>query len=112
MATSDTQDPDVPGGDTRPDDQLSPEDKERKGVALRRAYAMPHQPMADRTGTAGPVARRAQAWGEPVPQNDVDARALADKAERLIREGKQEATGSDTERPASTAKPTGKSAAD
>lgn len=45
---------DVPDGDTRPDDELSPEDKKRKGAALRRAYGMPHEPMADRAGTPAP----------------------------------------------------------
>lgn len=54
MTTSDMHGADVPGGDTRPDDKLSPEDKKRKGAALRRAYAMPHEPMADRAGTPGP----------------------------------------------------------
>lgn len=105
------QGPDVPGGVMGDDASLSPEEKKRKGAALRRAYAVPHGPMASRDGAPTAVARRAQAYGEPVPKNDAEARALADKGERLLREAKQERTGSDTARPAASTDAAGKPAA-
>lgn len=60
------------------------EKMKRKGSFLRRHFANPAGPMADGDGEPTRLALSAKAWGEKVPKTDADAKALAEKGERLL----------------------------
>lgn len=62
----------------------TPEKMRRKGSFLTRFFTNPSGPMVDEKGRATRLALSAAAWGEPVPKNAEDARALAAKGRRLL----------------------------
>ncbi len=61
----------------------TPDKMKRKGSFLRRHFANPQGPM-ERDGKPTRLALSAQAWGEPLPKTDADARKLADKGSDLL----------------------------
>ncbi len=63
----------------------TPDKMVRKGSFLRRHFANPQGPM-ERDGEPTRLALSAQAWGEPVPKNDKDAKKLAEKGHDLLEE--------------------------
>lgn len=69
----------------------TPEKAKRKGSFLRRHYGRdnPH-PVKDDKGRPTRYALQAQAWGEAVPQNEGDVRALAAKGDRLLNKVKED----------------------
>lgn len=62
----------------------TPEKMRRKGSFLTRFFTNPSGPMKDEKGESTRLALSAAAWGESVPQNMEDARALAEKGRRLL----------------------------
>ena len=85
----------------------TPEKQKRKGSFLRRHFANANAgPLEDEKGKPTRHALSAQAWGEPVPKTDADAKKLAKKGSALLeqyRESKSPAKSvpvSKTERPA------------
>ena len=61
----------------------TPDKMVRKGSFLRRHFANPRGPM-ERDGEPTRLALSAQAWGEPLPKNEGDAKKLADKGHELL----------------------------
>ncbi len=61
----------------------TPDKMRRKGSFLRRHFANPRGPM-ERDGEPTRLALSAQAWGEPLPKNEADAKKLADKGHALL----------------------------
>ena len=79
----------------------TPEEIKRKGSFLRRHFANPAGPMQDDKGEPTRLALSAQAWGEKVPKTDEDARKLAAKGERLLKQYKKlQAEGGEEKKPA------------
>lgn len=76
----------------------TPEKMKRKGSFLRRHFANPRGPM-ERDGEPTRLALSAQAWGEPVPKTEADAKKLADIGSQLL---EQFHAATDTKRPART----------
>ncbi len=64
----------------------TPEKMVRKGSFLRRHFANPRGPMKDAKGEPTRLALSAHAWGEPVPQNEADAKKLAAEGHELLEE--------------------------
>ena len=62
----------------------TPAKMRRKGSFLTRFYTNPSGPLQDDKGKPTRLALAAAAWGEPVPKNAEDARALAAKGRRLL----------------------------
>lgn len=62
----------------------TPEKMRRKGSFLTRFFTNPSGPMVDEKGRATRLALSAAAWGERVPKNMEDAKALAAKGRRLL----------------------------
>ena len=61
----------------------TPDKMVRKGSFLRRHFANPRGPM-ERDGKPTRLALSAQAWGEPLPRTESDAKKLADKGHQLL----------------------------
>ena len=62
----------------------TPEKMRRKGSFLTRFFTNPSGPMVNEKGEPTRLALSANAWGEPVPKNMEDAKALAAKGRRLL----------------------------
>ena len=73
----------------------TPEEMKRKGSFLRRHFANPRGPMTDDAGEPTRLALSAHAWGEKVPKTMEDAKKLAAKGEKLLKQYKatQQADG-------------------
>ena len=81
----------------------TPDKMKRKGSFLRRHFANPQGPM-EHDGKPTRLALSAQAWGEPLPKTDADAKRLADKGSELL---EQYHAAQGDRAPASSRKPTG-----
>ncbi len=64
----------------------TPEEMKRKGSFLRRHFANPQGPMTDEGGEPTRLALSAHAWGEKVPKTMDDAKKLATKGEKLLKQ--------------------------
>lgn len=63
----------------------TPEKQKRKGSFLRRHFANANAgPLQDKKGKPTRHALSAQAWGEPLPKTDADAKKLAKKGNELL----------------------------
>lgn len=69
----------------------SGEKARRKGSFLTRFFTNPRGPMKDEKGRPTRLALSAQAWGEPVPDNEADAHRLAAKGRSLLGKSKEAA---------------------
>lgn len=73
------------------DSEMTPEEMKRKGSWARRFYGRAHLPaLVDAKGRPTRFALSAQAWGEPVPKTEAQARRIADKGRRLLERYKRE----------------------
>jgi hypothetical protein len=76
-------------GVKKPESQMSVQDMKRKGSWARRFYGQsPLPPLKKPNGEPTRLALTARAWGEPVPQNEQQARAIAAKGTRLLERAK------------------------
>ena len=80
----------------------TPEKMKRKGSFLTRHFTHPRGPM-EKDGEPTRLALSAQAWGEPVPKTEAEAKKLAAKGRKLL-EQFHEATGTKAATKKSTAK--------
>jgi hypothetical protein len=62
----------------------TPEKMRRKGSWATRFYTNPSGPMKDENGEPTRLAKSAAAWGEPIPDNAQEAKAIAAKGRRLL----------------------------
>lgn len=78
-------------GVTKAEDDMSDEEKRRKGSFLTRHYKGEHnasKPLKDEKGEPTRHALQAKAWGEPAPKDHAARAKLVDKGERLLAEAK------------------------
>ena len=81
---------DLKPGVKKPVDEMSVQDMKRKGSWARRFYGQsPLPPLKKPNGEPTRLALTAKAWGEPVPQNEQQARAIAAKGARLLETAKR-----------------------
>jgi hypothetical protein len=81
---------DLKPGVKKPADEMSVQDMKRKGSWARRFYGQnPLPPLKKPNGEPTRLALTAKAWGEPVPQNEQQARAIAAKGARLLETAKR-----------------------
>jgi len=81
---------DLKPGVKKPVDEMSTKDMKRKGSWARRFYGQsPLPPLKKPNGEPTRLALTAKAWGEPVPQNEQQARAIAAKGARLLEMAKR-----------------------
>jgi uncharacterized protein YycO len=82
---------DLKPGVKKPVDEMSTKDMKRKGSWARRFYGQsPLPPLKKPNGEPTRLALTAKAWGEPVPQNEQQARAIAAKGTRLLEMAKRQ----------------------
>jgi hypothetical protein len=81
---------DLKPGVKKPVSEMSTKDMKRKGSWARRFYGQsPLPPLKKPNGEPTRLALTARAWGEPVPQNEQQARAIAAKGARLLEMAKR-----------------------
>ncbi len=89
----------------------TPEKMKRKGSFLRRHFANPNAgPLEGKKGEPTRHALSAQAWGEPLPKTEADAKKLANKGSKLLEEYHQ-AAGDTGKKKTPAKKPAAKKAA-
>ncbi len=77
-------------GVTKKENEMTPEEMQRKGSFLRRHYGRKNPfRLIDEKGNPTRYALQAQAWGERTPKTADDIRRLADKGHKLLEKAKR-----------------------
>ncbi len=91
---------DLKPGVKKPESKMTTEDMKRKGSWARRFYGQsPLPPLKKPSGEPTRLALTAKAWGEPVPRNEGEARAIAAKGKRLLAKAEARDKSAAVERP-------------